>query len=271
MDFLTITDDVGANVEWLKNLSAAAEERQGKFTVSLLMAGAMLTPELAPFESVYLPETHRSDEIERAADRASALLAGAVGDVEVRVAHGDPTWLASSVLADHGLTDAIVVPGIGQWSLRWLRQIVAESLLLAAGAPLLLLPEQADLPRVRHAVFGWRESPEARRALRELIRLAERGAKIDVVTVGPVGDGDRGKSARKLAVEYLAHHGFEAEAHVRNGIGSDADALQAFCLEAGADLLAVGGFGHSRIREIFLGGVTLSLMDEPRLPVLMSH
>jgi nucleotide-binding universal stress UspA family protein len=169
------------------------------------------------------------------------------------------------------MTDAVVVPSIRQWKLRWLRQIVAESLLLAAGAPLLLLPENGEIPRVRHAIVGWRDSPEARRALRELTRLAEPGARIDVVTVGSAADSDRRLDARQLIVEYLTHHGFKAEAHVRNGIGPDADALQAFCLEREADLLAVGGFAHSRIREIFLGGVTLSLMDDPKLPILMSH
>jgi len=119
-------------------------------------------------------------------------------------------------------------------------------------------------------VLGWKAGAPAARAMHELIRIAARGARIDVVGVKH-GLDDQPCTALDPVVTLLERHGFKAKAHLLDHGLPPQNALSAFALEQGADLLAVGGFAHSRVREIMLGGVTLSLIDDPRLPVLMAH
>jgi nucleotide-binding universal stress UspA family protein len=71
---------------------------------------------------------------------------------------------------------------------------------------------------------------------------------------------------------HLARHGLAVAAArtVADGI-SHADALLSYACDIGADLLVVGGYGHSRVREVILGGVTRELLQHMTLPVLMSH
>jgi len=73
--------------------------------------------------------------------------------------------------------------------------------------------------------------------------------------------------------EHLARHGLKVSAArtVADGTISDADALLAYVSDEGVDLLVAGGYGHSRAREMILGGVTRDLLSYMTVPVLMSH
>jgi nucleotide-binding universal stress UspA family protein len=73
--------------------------------------------------------------------------------------------------------------------------------------------------------------------------------------------------------EHLARHGLKVSADrtVTDGSISYADALLAYASDTGADLLVTGGYGHSRARELIMGGVSRELLDHMTLPVLMSH
>ena len=145
--------------------------------------------------------------------------------------------------------------------------------MIGAGSPLLVLPRGIELPPVHNAVIGWKDSPETRRAVHDLAALAEPDAKITVVTVG--GFADEGQVTAESAAEVVRHlirHGMRAE---WKQLGSNelpnVETLEAFALENGADLLAVGAFAHSRLREMVFGGVTRSLLEKSRLPVLFSR
>jgi len=142
--------------------------------------------------------------------------------------------------------------------------------LMASGTPLLLLPPGRSIRNVGHAVLGWKPGPTAMRALQNLVRLAAPGARIDVVAIKH-GLADQPETALEPVLALLHRHGFSVEGHALDRSGKAQDGLTSFALDRGADLLVVGGFAHSRMREIVLGGVTRSLIDDPRLPVLMAH
>jgi nucleotide-binding universal stress UspA family protein len=138
---------------------------------------------------------------------------------------------------------------------------------------LIILSGATSLAPVRHAMIGWKDTSEVRRALHDLIAVITPHAKVDVVGVGR----DEAATNAILAgmaevVRHLRAHGFDATPHAvpANGL-SDAEALQGFALRQGAELLAVGAFGHSRLREVVFGGVTRALIEHPRLPVLLSR
>jgi nucleotide-binding universal stress UspA family protein len=72
--------------------------------------------------------------------------------------------------------------------------------------------------------------------------------------------------------QHLARHGLKVDVHRISGGDIDvADALLSHAADSGADFLVMGGYGHSRLREFFLGGVTRSLFQSITVPVLISH
>ncbi len=81
-----------------------------------------------------------------------------------------------------------------------------------------------------------------------------------------------GQDIAEALAALLMQRGFVAEArHIALAGRTVAEALQEAAIEAGADLLAMGGFGHSRARDFILGGATKGIFADLRLPVLLSH
>jgi len=104
--------------------------------------------------------------------------------------------------------------------------------------------------------------------------LIEPTASVTVLTVERARSGaDLQQVPSADMAEHLARHGLKVSAArtVTDGSISYADAILAYASDTGADLLVTGGYGHSRVRELILGGVSRELLDHMTLPVLMSH
>ncbi|AJP71813.1 universal stress protein [Sphingomonas hengshuiensis] len=269
-DLLAIVDCPDQSMPFLDGVLAFAEHQQAEAEVTLLTPGPLASPALAPFGALYVPEpTLEAEEAARL-----AVLRGRCGSAPVTtIVHGlrdDVAWLAGDLRHRRQIVDLILIGGAEGWALPWLRRRVIETLLLAAGTPVVLVPRDRHLTRIRRAVIGWTPSPEAARAVHDLVRLAEPGAEIDIVTITGHHPADEPSAAE--VQRHLARHGFVAHVHAfANEDRLEADLLQKYALDAHADLLALGGFAHSRVREIALGGVTRTLIAETRLPVLLSH
>jgi nucleotide-binding universal stress UspA family protein len=151
------------------------------------------------------------------------------------------------------------------------RQLV-EDVLITAGRPILVIPYIGRFPTVGSRILvGWNNSREAARAVNDAIPLLARAASVAILEV----------SARKPATDdatstditrHLTHHGIRAET-IRTVLAgsSTPDLLLNYAADVSADLLVVGGYGHSRLRELVLGGVTRELLRHMTLPLLMSH
>ena len=147
-----------------------------------------------------------------------------------------------------------------------------EDVLLAAGRPLLLLPYAGRFPTIgRNVLIAWTPTREAARAVGDALGLIEPAAQVTVLTVARAGGGDAVPGAEIAA--HLARHGLAVTAarSVSDGQIHEADMLLSYAADLGADLLVMGGYGHSRVRELTLGGVTRSVLRHMTLPVLMSH
>ena len=147
-----------------------------------------------------------------------------------------------------------------------------EDVLLAAGRPLLLLPYAGRFPTIgRSVLIAWTPTREAARAVGDALGLIEPAAQVTVLTVARAGGGDAVPGAEIAA--HLARHGLAVTAarSVSDGQIHEADMLLSYAADLGADLLVMGGYGHSRVRELTLGGVTRSVLRHMTLPVLMSH
>lgn len=148
----------------------------------------------------------------------------------------------------------------------------AEGLVFESGRPVLLMPElKSSALTFDRITIAWDGSRVAARALADAIPLVGTATSISVVQI--VGDKDLSRAASAAdAVRNLTIHGLKAEAIELPLEGGDAgETIQAFCQRHASDLLVMGAFGHSRAREFVLGGVTRTILDRPKLPVLLSH
>ncbi len=149
--------------------------------------------------------------------------------------------------------------------------MIAE-VLLAAGRPLLVIPYAGSFPTIgRRVVIAWTETREAARAASDALALIDPTATVTVLSITG-GDAAADVPGAEIAA-HLARHGLSVTAarSVRDASISEADALLSYVADLGADLLVMGGYGHSRLRELTLGGVTRGVLQHMTLPVLMSH
>jgi len=241
--------------------------------VGVLTALPLAATELAPFFELYLPDTVLAQQAAERVEEVRLELARARCPVSVIPFHDDVLWLAGDFRRSRQLADLLLVGPESGWEIPWLRRRMIETMILTSATPLVLLPENRVLGKIRRAVIGWKPSREAVRAVHDLVALAEPGAHIDVVAVGYASQPSEADPAAGEEVKrHLERHGFSAKLHwLYDANADEAELLQRFAIDAGADLLAIGGFAHSRVREILLGGVTRTLAHANRVPVLLAH
>jgi nucleotide-binding universal stress UspA family protein len=149
----------------------------------------------------------------------------------------------------------------------------AEAVIFGSGKPVLLLPKN---PRSRPFELGtvavaWDFSRAAARAVSDAIPLLEKAKKVRVVTVLNEKDLDNKHSAEELS-KNLSRHGIDVVLDRVDARGRPiGEVLGAFVASHASDMLVMGAYGHSRLREFVLGGATKSLLLKPPLPILFSH
>lgn len=152
---------------------------------------------------------------------------------------------------------------------------LVEDVLMTCGRPLLLIPYAGTFgPIGTNTLVGWTHTRESARAVHDALTLLVAGAKVTVLSVEQSRPAPDTKVLPTADIaEHLARHGLDVSAArtvVSDGL-SPADALLDYASDIGADLLVVGGYGHSRTREMIMGGVTRDLLQHMTVPVLMSH
>lgn len=140
-----------------------------------------------------------------------------------------------------------------------------------SGRPVLVVPYAGSFSAIGHRVLvGWKPGREASRAVHDALPLLAGAELVTVLSVNPGGGPEDLPGA--AICRHLARHGIAAEARGTEAAGlAEGDALLNAAADLGADLLVVGAYGHSRLREIVLGGVTRTLLDRMTVPVLFSH
>jgi nucleotide-binding universal stress UspA family protein len=188
------------------------------------------------------------------------------------------TRLVGAAIARHARTADLVVLGQVDPDERLLPYAPARALiddvLLTSGRPVLLVPYVGRFDTLgTNVLVGWNGTREAARAVHDALPLIDTGARVTILEVQRPGSAKEGESSGVEISEHLARHGLKVSATrtVADSSISDADALLSYAADLPADLLVVGGYGHSRMRELVLGGVTRGLLQHMTLPVLMSH
>jgi nucleotide-binding universal stress UspA family protein len=151
-------------------------------------------------------------------------------------------------------------------------EIIAESALFESGRPVIVVPYIQKAPlKLDRVMVCWDGSRAATRAIADAMPLLRRAGGVEIVIV----TNERGKKDEIEGADmgaHLARHGLNVEVN-RTALGDIdvADVILSHAADAGSDFIVMGGYGHSRLREFVLGGVTRSIMRSMTAPVLMSH
>ncbi|MBM3567280.1 MAG: universal stress protein [Alphaproteobacteria bacterium] len=147
---------------------------------------------------------------------------------------------------------------------------LAEEMLLVAGRPILVVPYISKYDSVGDRVMiAWNGSREASRAVHDAMPLLERAKSVNILSVDP--ENPNRLPGADIAT-HLARHGVKVEA--RRTVGGDldiGDVLLSTAADLGADLVVMGGYGHSRAREAIFGGATRHMLRHMTCPVVLSH
>jgi nucleotide-binding universal stress UspA family protein len=144
-----------------------------------------------------------------------------------------------------------------------------ETALMESGRPVLVAPAGEHHESGRHVAVAWRASIPGVHAVQGALPLLTASDKVTVITVD---DGASGDAQPEEIAHYLAHHGITAQAKHVSARGSDAgDAILAETAESGADMLVMGAYAHSRLRQFIMGGVTSTVLRSASIPLLLAH
>lgn len=227
--------------------------------------GPEITPALIENQKA-VSESQRS----RAKEQFDRVAAGVRGPMMWLVNEGD---VAGRICANAHVNDLVVLGGVSSEYSGLLDQVV-----LGAGRPVLLLPDRLlsmsepvfDFQRI---VVGWNASRESARAIQDALPFLHRADTVTVVTVTFETEAGESPESMSLLLQYLDAHGIAAQTEVigHGQSGNSGEILLETAAAKNAGLLVMGAYGHSRWREIVLGGSTRHVLKHAQLPVLMSH
>ncbi len=147
-----------------------------------------------------------------------------------------------------------------------------ERLVLASGRPVLILPSVGSFPSIgKRILVAWNPSREATRAVTDAIPLLRLADNVHIMAVNPKVDEHGAVAGGDIGL-YLARHGVRVEIKTDHGAEIDVgNELLSRAADLDADLIVMGGYGHSRLKEWVLGGATRTILESMTVPVLMSH
>ncbi len=171
-------------------------------------------------------------------------------------------------LTEHArLFDLTIVPAYGHPDTR----NVAEALIFGSGRPVLLVPSSAHGRSFGTIVVAWDGSRGATRAVHDALPLLRKADSVQLVSVTGEKALPAAATLDRLCV-HLQRHGISAEQHRLPADGKDAGSVLLSHSETkGADLMVMGAYGQSRLREFILGGATATLLMNDRIPTFLAH
>ncbi len=206
-----------------------------------------------------------------------------VAEAEFRDAMGNQSrfldWQSAVVmtsLSDHlasamGRADVVLTNADIPGSFNAARQVDIGELVMQAGRPVLVVAPGTSPFRMDRIVIGWKDTREARRAVTDSLPLLRKASNVDIVEIASKDDLGAAQARLHDVAGWLGRHGIAAGAHASTAGGDDAGWFDSMVAERDADIIVAGAYGHSRMREWALGGVTRSLLKQSVRSCLVSH
>ena len=224
-----------------------------------------------PTDFLVAAREQAAEEAKAAAAAFEALGAAAGVSIETRIVESATGDGFIDLARQARLSDLVVVGQQDPERTEPARDSLIEAILFQASAPTLLIPyigvNQLKTDRV---AIAWNGSATAARAVRSALPLIA-GAKKVLVAVVEEGGRKTGEPGADIAT-YLARHGLDVTVRTVPWVANSAGvSLLNFAADESADLLVMGAYGHSRMREFLLGGATREILLSATLPVFLSH
>lgn len=148
--------------------------------------------------------------------------------------------------------------------------------LIHAGHPLLIVPYAGEFAHIGQRILvAWNGSLESARAVSAAMPLLKRAQSVDVVVLNATMSGATADASAEAPgadiVRNLKRHGVKAELSLQRASTDVGNTLLSLAADLNSDLLVMGGYGHSRFRELLLGGATRTVLEAMTVPVLMVH
>ncbi len=147
----------------------------------------------------------------------------------------------------------------------------AGEIIMKVGRPVIAVPNDVNNLKLENILIGWKDTRESRRAIADALPVLKIAKKVTVLEI--TDEDEKIPVAKRLdeVVAWLKSHGVTAEPVVSVSVDTDATQLIAFAKQQGTDLVVAGAYGHSRLRQWVLGGVTNDLLQSADLCSLLSH
>lgn len=274
---LVLIDQTEANAGRLKAAIDLARAKEAHLTGLYVIN----EPALPGFVRGQIPretiEARRAGDLEaaRAANNAFLAMADREGiQADSRIVRAEDHEVAALIARHARYADLLIAgqadpnePGPGG------RHMV-ETLTLSAGRPVLAIPFIGTKRAIgRIVTVAWDAGREAARAVADGMPFLETADEVHLLIVNPTsGIDDHGEEPGADIALSLARHGIKAEVHVVSAPDVDeGDAILSWLADSGSDLLVMGLYGHARLLELVLGGVSRRILESMTVPVLMSR
>jgi nucleotide-binding universal stress UspA family protein len=258
-----------------KHLLEAANDVADRFQAAVIGSAACAPIQMLYAEGYAYGDVLEQDQKEIATEleRAEAEFRDAMGNARVQ------EWRQAVVmvsLAGHlaslaSRADLVMVQAAPDGVTNTARQIDTGDLIMQAGRPILLVAPAPVPVRMDRVLIAWKDTSEARRAAAGALPLLKRASCVSLVEIADEDDVDAARSRLDGVAAWLLHHGVKADVHAKLLADDDATDLAAVADELEADIVVAGAYGHSRVREWALGGVTRTLVRHTARPSLVSH
>lgn len=242
-----------------------------RFEATLTGAAAERVP--AP---VYVHDIHdaerQAEENERAIraslDRAGEVFAANVGEGIRTDWHSALVGPVSHIVNEARAADLVVVGRRGPDDVVPVQfDVPPGPVLMEAGRPVLMVPPGIEHLNGARIVVAWKDGPAARRAVSAAMPFFGNADRVHVATTGV----DAHKEGAEAVAGHLARHGTGVTTHYLRTVDTDAEEILRFARSQDADLIVMGGYGHSRLREWVFGGMTRDILHRSTVCCLMSH
>ncbi|MFN3969874.1 MAG: universal stress protein [Gemmobacter sp.] len=153
-------------------------------------------------------------------------------------------------------------------------EALVEAALFEGQAPVLILPEplRDKMPEARRILLAWDQSAEAMIATRRAMPFLAAAELVSITVIDPPAHGPERSDPGGLLCQMLVRHGVRAEVSVlARTLPRIADVITRQARDIDADMIVMGAYGHSRLREAILGGATRDMLEHAEVPILMAH
>jgi nucleotide-binding universal stress UspA family protein len=179
---------------------------------------------------------------------------------------------ARYILQEARCADIIVSGGVDEAISDPFAQASSADLVMQAGRPLFVSPDKVSWVDLRSVLVAWKDTPEARRAVADALPMLRKAKDVTVVEIVEGDDsGSAALSRVRDVVAWLSRHGVAASELVPETGGDAIARLDEIAANVGAGVVVAGAYGHSRFRELILGGMTQHLIAQSTRCVLLSH